>query len=316
MSAGFALAQAAAGMRQVERELRRGRAAKRWATARQTRGQDEGEIHRPLRSDIACSWLCEDCGYLEDEVATECTACSQAAVVDLGNHQVADMLRDADERARFKIPGWVPWVTRPLAMGVGVVFLFGASAWEPGPGTWLLLGLMGLVLVGVLWAALPPHVTRLSRHLRTHRPRRWHLPTTGLNPSPPDAFASVEVTGTLLNAPFSGATCAAYQLGVLFDATGDNHPPQWALAEARSAPLRLGDVELSADQLLCDERLKRVDEEDARAAGFDLDSFLRARGLFSSDGSYVLFEAVLLSGAEVQVEFGAEGIPRASLRTR
>lgn len=312
MSAGFALAQAAAGMRRMERELRRDRAAKRSARPRGARGQDKGDIKRPLRSDIACCWLCADCGYLEDEATTECTACAQGAVVDLGDHQVADLVRDADERARFEIPGWVPWVTRPLCVVVGVAVTLGASAWEPGPDGWFLLG---LVVVGVLWAVLPPHVTRLSHRLRTPRPRRWRLPTAGLNLSPPDAVATVDAMGTLLTAPFSGVECAAYQLGVLFDVPCDNHPPQWALAEARSAPLRLGDVELSVDQLLCDEPLEIVNERDARAAGFDLDSFLRARGLFSSDGSYVLFEAVLLQGSAVRVEFGASGVPRACLRT-
>lgn len=310
MSAGLAIAQALSGMRRMEREMYRGLAAKRAARPTRPEGHEE-RAQAPLRSDIACGWLCTDCGYLADEATTECTACAEEAVVDLGDHQVADLVRDADEHARFEVPGWVPWVTRPLAVVVGVAVALGASVLTPGPDGWFLLI---PVFIGVLWAVLPGPVTRLSYRFKTTRPSRWHLPIAGISFIPPDATATVEAMGALITAPFSGVECAAYQLGVLFDAPGDNRPPQWALAEARSVPLRLGDVELALDQLLLDGNLAIVDEKDARAAGFDLDSFLRARGLFSSDGSYVLFEAVLLPGTPVRVEFDASGIPRACLR--
>ena len=311
MNGGFALAQAAAGMRRMEREMQRSLVSKRAARPPKVRGRGDEGRRPPLRSDVSCSWLCTDCGYLQDEAATECTACSQGVVVDLGDHHVADLVRDAEEHARFAVLPWVPWVTRPLAVVIGVLVAHLASSLAPGPDGWFLLL---PVFVGVLWAVLPRAVTRLSHRLGSSRPRRWYLPIVGLDSSSADVEATVEAIGAVLTAPFSSVECAAYQLGVLFDAPGDNRPPQWALTEARSAPLRLGDVELPTDQLLFDGRLEIVEEEDARAVGFDLDSFLRARGLFSSDGSYVLFEAVLLQGAPVQVEFDASGIPRARLR--
>lgn len=290
------MAQAAAAMARMDREMRRrladSKARRRGMIERHGRA-DPTAAAIPSRSDLACAWICGDCGLLSDASPTHCPACGSLHWLDLGDHAVADGLREVEDAARRKAPDWL---RRSLISGSVVLVLT----------AWLLTGRNHLVLLGGVpvltgfWlVALRPIVWAVLARM-PHQPARWRFPIAGAAAPPAPAAGPAEASGPLLRAPFSRVECLAWRVGVLFDVEGDYRPPQWALAEARSAAMTVAGVTIAKDSVVFEGPLVPLGTDAAQATGLDLSSFLRERGLFAGDGSFLLFEACLEPGTEVE----------------
>ncbi len=106
-----------------------------------------------------------------------------------------------------------------------------------------------------------------------------------------------------LVAPFSGRKCAAYEIAVMFDVSGDARPPEWILAEYASSNLQVGQEKVFGSQVIVDVSLEKVSKETFEASGLDIKTFLRKRGLFLTEGDFQFYETVIEDGQNVIARF-------------
>ncbi|MCP4867164.1 MAG: hypothetical protein GY898_00415 [Proteobacteria bacterium] len=287
------IAHAAAAMARMDREMRR-RLAESKARRRHMKDMHNGRKAGhppapPARSDLACAWMCGTCGLLADSNPKTCPGCQSLYWLDLGDHAVADTVRESEDRARRQAPQWLQ-VCLIAAASAGVLLL------------WLILGrawsvlLVGVPAVTVFWLAGLRSIAWAVAARLPHQPARWRFP---IAPGALPGTGAAEPNGPVLQAPFSGTDCVAWRVGVMFDVEGDYRPPQWALAEARSSAISLDGSPIEADGIVFEGPLRPISLEDAEEAGLNLGAFLRERGLFAGDGSYLLFEACLPAGTAV-----------------
>lgn len=246
-----------------------------------------------------CMNLCGECGYL---CATEppCPSCGQKAWIDLGYTAYAEVLRALEAEARRHPPAGLTWRIRLASLSTGGAIGLGGAAGLALSG--LAFGAPLAVLLGAGAVALTHAVGRhrFARAImaeRVLRPTRWHVP---LPLARPDARPASRTTGAilpngpLLRAPFTGRACAAYDVGVMFDAPGDAWPPIWVLREMHSCALEVEGRTVPADAANLALPLAPVPEPALTAD--EKTRFLRERGLFAADGEFDLFEAIVAPG--------------------
>lgn len=291
------MAAAAQEMARVQRELdgyMRERAAWRAGRISENRTEAKPESH----TESLCYYLCSDCGYLADTSDFACPACGYDNWFDLGSHDIADLLRDREEKQRNKAPAWTQ-----LSLLLVVLGVFGSVVMLIPPSPWL-IGLLALSAFFVIYLGNRPWTVYLLSKVKQTRPYRWRMPMPQ-----PMSNATVEQkisgiasqTGSAYRAPFSGRNCLAYRICVLFDTPKDARPPQWVLQEDVCADFRIGEKLIRGDRVTIKRRLKQIPARQFKAAGLDLQLFLRERGLFLYEGEYSLFEAIVDPSDEVTI---------------
>lgn len=276
------------------------------------------------RVDFDCFHLCAHCGYLSRGAEGVCPACKVETWLDLGDHLVADSVRDEEIRTRRVIPAWIKVglgavLTVTMASVVvclNVLWLYDLGAYA----TWLVgLGAFAVAVVVYLLAVRPLAVLLLRA--RKNKPYRWHLPMPLSDATTPvrTILGTASLTGEPLIAPFSRRGCIAYQACVLFDTPGDARPPEWVIQESFGIDFEVEGDAMDGDHVLVRTPLEEIPLEQAEADGLDLARYLRERGLFVSDGEYELYEAIVVPGERVRVKLLAnppttvvEPIPRGS----
>jgi hypothetical protein len=253
----------------------------------------------PSQEQFECFFLCADCGFLEPENQEVCPGCSQSTWLDLRHHATADQVRDEELAERQRVPWWVKVVT----LATAIVFL-GAATWLSGPTPTS----VSAAAIGVLLVYLAGNRSMACLLVRSidKRPHRWRLPI----PLPArGAQARQRVHGEatradkILQAPFSGRECLAYQVSVLFDAPGDARPPEWVLQEAKGVDFSVNGERIPGVRALVQKPMQLISTDEDKESELKLSRFLRERGLFLSDGEFTLFEATVEPGEEVQVHF-------------
>jgi hypothetical protein len=84
----------------------------------------------------------------------------------------------------------------------------------------------------------------------------------------------------------------------LFDTEGDARPPEWVVSEVASTAFTVGGHALEKDGVMVSVPIAPVELNPERV---DLARYLRERGLFATDGEFLLFEAVVCPGDQVAV---------------
>ncbi len=244
-----------------------------------------------------CMFLCGECGYL---CATDppCPSCGQKAWVDLDYWNHAEALRAREEEERRHPPKRLEWRVRLAALRTGgAIGVAGAAG----------LALAGFATIGVpLVVTLGAGATLLTyafgrRRIgwklmaqRVDRPTRWHVPLPVADPTATPISRVVgpaRPTGPLLRAPFTGRPCVAYDVGVMFDAPGDAWPPIWVLREMHSCPFEIEGRALAAESVSL--ALPSLPVTAPTMTPEQQQRFLRERGLFTADGQFDLFEAIV-----------------------
>lgn len=242
------------------------------------------------REGFSCYLLCGECGYLGD-ARGQCPSCGEQSWIDLANVGMAYRLRELDEARRVRAPRWVRAVAGALAIamaGAVALALFLCMGVIPAALGSLPVGLL------VFFFAQRPLAVLLVR-LQKKRPARWRSPELPRRGRPRELSGRVENEGEPLVAPLSGRACVAYRVAVLFDTPGDARPAEWVLDETRAVDVRVGEERIAGERMLLQNGLEEI-SADALATSFDLETFLRQRGLHLSDGQHWLFECVLEPG--------------------
>ena len=250
------------------------------------------------REPFPCMTLCGDCGYLCAAPPTQCPSCTRKAWIDLGYTAYAEVLRAAETEARRHPPEALKWRIRLASLTTGGAIGLGGVAGVVLSG----LATLGAPLVIALGATAVGFTHVFGRHqlgrsimsAKVTRPMRWHVPLPLAHPKAKPAarvVGPVRPQGALLRAPFSGRMCVGYDIGILFDAPGDAWPPIWVLREMHVAAFEIEGREIAADGASLALPILPVLEP-----AMDHDRqvrFLRERGLFSADGQFDLFEAIV-----------------------
>ncbi|MBK7825623.1 MAG: hypothetical protein IPJ59_10480 [Nannocystis sp.] len=273
----------------------------------------------PAKEAFDCLFLCDHCGYLSD-VEGACPSCTHTAWIDLDNWAHAERLREVEEGARQNPVPEVRWRVRGASLAVGAVLglgcvtglaLAGMVAVEVGSLVGVGAGAMGAgtVLTHALgrrrfgWSLMAKGV---------RNPSRWRVPLPIADPKAGTlrrAAGPALASGPLLQAPFTGRACVAYEVAVLFDHPSDAWPPTWVLREMRSCAFEVDGREVGADRATLGAAVEAVERpvmnEDQKRR------FLRERGLFLADGSFDLYEAIVAPDAycEVLWPLAPEGAP-------
>lgn len=287
---------------------------------RPTEGMVAARDAEPAFESFECLHLCVQCGYLDETGERPCPGCGRQAWVDLRVIPEAEVYRQMERRARQEIPPAIARSGVRLAVAAGVVI--GAAILVVGGvalGRSAIWGYATAALsFGVLtavggWFLFPRLLTWARLRRRPTFPSRWHLPLPL-----PDARAhptetlrgAVEPRGPLLQAPISGTPCVAYEVTVVFDTPGDKRPPMWVLEEERSAPFALQGLEVAANGVTLALKAHLAAREDVSVTDQHVVRFLRKRGLFASEGDYLLYEALVVPGETYQMETYEGTVPR------
>ncbi len=259
-----------------------------------------------------CALLCGACGYLRlpelravphplrvdpdaaAPVSTPCPRCDHPAsgTLDLAEKSLAHAVVDAERHEREHSPQSTdPVVAHTLAglLSAGA----GAAAMVTGIG--LALGAAGLGYAGVALAQAWTHWRRLQH--RRDRPARWCFA------SPPTSTAGI-VEGTAhgeeIVAPLTGRRCLAYEVVVAWADGADDDALSWALVEQRVAPLQVGETHHAPDSVHLALSRQPVDAT-AVSDSASAKMFLRSRGLQTTDGEFLYFEAIVPPRARVRL---------------
>ncbi len=306
-----AIAQAAAYMRQMNRDM------ERRVRARQVQRQVyhkarmkaliDGVSFEPPRSYVSmaeypCFAMCCDCGFLSMEQRGPCPSCDGMDRINLRDDNLAQLQRETEERERHNVPRWV----RISVVGILLCTAALAMVLLYDPLGKLVSLFLPLGFVVYLFTVRPMAwvLQKLQGRLRTARPIRWRLPLS----APPEKNATVSTTVAVPEpqanfvAPFSGVECLGYKLSVRFDADGDLRPPEWILAEEQVADFEIDGHKIVGEKVHIEAPLDAVSPGDCQRPGFSLSAFLRERGLFLHDGQFELYEAVLPLDAPLSIQ--------------
>ena len=320
-----AMADAAKAMRKIQKRI------DRRASKTRRRAMSDGDIvgasgFKPERVEFACAYLCGTCGYLiehpaeaSEEPPASCPACGDEGAVDLAIEPLAERVRQLEADERANAPTWVKQLVGGGTSGLMVALC--ATWFATGHPSYGMATIMAaLFVVPLAYVTLPRAASVWLLSGRTHPPHRWHeplgLPEAGAAPNHTLDRLEARAVDDTLEAPISQRECLAYQVCVLFDVSGDARPPEWALQEQRATHTKLGDaLELDPDELYLESPVELVetlgealdsrldDAEVDSASNYDeLKQFLRQRGLFSTEGEFHLYEAVLEPGDLVHVD--------------
>lgn len=116
-----------------------------------------------------------------------------------------------------------------------------------------------------------------------------------------------------MRAPVSGRECLGYEVTVLFDAPNDLRPPMWVLEEERTVHFTLAGEHAAPDGVTLDLPAQEVANEATGFGNQQVAEFLRKRGLFASEGEYIVFEALIEPGRPYRLELferDVEAVPR------
>jgi hypothetical protein len=248
------------------------------------------------REAFQCMFLCDACGYL-CWTDPPCPACGKKAWIDLGFWNHAEALRSREEEERRHPPERLKWQVRMASLTAGGAIGLGSAAGLALAGVALAAPLVLTIGAG---ATLLTHVfgrRRIGWSIMTRRvnnPTRWHAPLPLAYPKAKpisQRVGPVHATGPLLRAPFSGRPCVAYDVGVVFDTPGDAWPPIWVLREMHSCAFEVQGKSIDAERVSLALPIKPVTEPTITAE--QKTRFLRERGLFTADGQFDLFEAIV-----------------------
>jgi len=287
--------------REIDRQMQR-MAARRAARHDAMRMAHLSPAVHETRAGFPCFCLCPGCGFIDRTEKQTCSACGREGIFNLTDEATAGLVRDQEERERHRSPLWVK-----LALALFLLLLNAfVIAW-----TWDCLYIFGTVLLGspLAYGLLVRPLSVLALRMSPAKPKRWHMPM----PLPGEKAAPLkrirgkaETAGDLLTAPFTGRTCLAYQVSVLFDAPADARPPQWVLMETCGRDFKIGGTAIQGGNVMVRAPVRRVNPEEYEGKGLDLPRFLRERGLFDADGTFEIFEAVVEAEGEVEVSLYGE----------
>jgi hypothetical protein len=174
---------------------------------------------------------------------------------------------------------WLAWLAHGIADGTVVVFILAATALGIGTRT-----------VFALLRQRPRRAPRIA-------PMRWHLALPTATTMRDAAEGPVRARGPLLDAPLSGRSCVAYELGVRADGELDAPAHTWLLLEQRSVAFAVGSRTVPADAVrleLARERLELARFDAARVA-----ELLRMRALAGNHQAWVVTESILVPGTTI-----------------
>lgn len=320
-----AMADAAAAMRRQQRQInRRIRLSRLRAKARRP---VIGSDYEPEETDFACVYLCPSCSYFVPPEKTDgvpeapCVACGETEWFDLSKEPLAGRIRHEEWDRRVEVPWYIT-----QAVGFGSLAVFGVilvGLFAAGIIFHADYSIYACVVAAVALVAVPLAYHRLPRPLavwwlrgRQKMPHRWHvpcpLPQPEHEPTNTDKQLVAQRVDNTIEAPISGRECLAYEICVLFDAVGDARPPEWALQEQRAVTMKLGDeLEVGPEQLYLETPVEQMEfavpedtgdsEESESKYTPGPEQFLRKRGLYIDDGTFLFYEACLQPGDEVDV---------------
>ena len=306
--AGAATAITQPAMNNMYREMARYRRARQaYVNAHRKYNQalfraEGGEQALADKVDFACFHLCSGCGYLADVPSAGCPSCGATSWLDLSSMTVAEQMREMEQSDRHLIPGSVK-----IAVFVGVSILFIVSllvyalvigARDQGFG-WYSFTFF-VVSLALYWVFRRRAAKLYFRLHPRPMPIRWRIPVIPRGAKKERKGIPTTVRGeTSTVAPFSGMPCLGYKISVMFDVHGDARPPEWVLAEMAAVDLSVAGTTVAGSNVLVETPLNPISEEDLSTASFDIDRFLRERGLFLSEGSFRFFESRIENGASV-----------------
>lgn len=209
--------------------------------------------------------------------------------IELGAQLVFDPSHDAVRRAGVVgyallvlLPlAWLAWLTRGLANATVVLMLISATALAIGTRTVL-----------VLLRHRPKRAPRIA-------PMRWHLALPTATAMRDQVEGSARARDRLLEAPLSGRSCLAYEIGVRADADLTAAAHTWLLLEQRSVAFAIGTRTFPADAVRLE--LPRVRVALARLDPARVDAVLRARALTGNRDAWVVTETIVPPGATLTV---------------
>jgi len=288
--------------------------------------------YEPESVGYPCAELCGSCGYFvdidpdpESDVEPTCPACGDQAWVDLEIEPVASAIREMEAEERNEVPTWIKSTVvvatfAAIAAGVGALYAAGVGA-----GSTICAACSALLFVPAAYFGLSKPASVLLLQGRARFPDRWHvpLPLPEEERAPSQTFDRLEARtdDELVTAPISDRECIACQICVLFDASGDARPAEWALEEQSATTLVFdgagpeGELRIGSEELYLETPVEFVhatgedilpvdDDQMPIGAGVDYDTikrFLRERGLFITEGDFHFYEAVLQPGDRVDV---------------
>jgi hypothetical protein len=288
--------------------------------------------YEPESVGYPCAELCGSCGYFvdidpdpESDVEPTCPACGDQAWIDLEIEPVASAIREMEAEERNEVPTWIKSTVvvatfAAIAAGVGALYAAGVGA-----GYTICAACSALLFVPAAYFGLSKPASVLLLQGRARFPDRWHvpLPLPEEERAPSQTFDRLEarIDDELVTAPISDRECIACQICVLFDASGDARPAEWALEEQSATTLVFdgagpeGELRIGPEELYLETPVEFVhatgedilpvdDDQMPIGAGVDYDTikrFLRERGLFITEGDFHFYEAVLQPGDRVDV---------------
>ena len=270
---------------------------------RRAHGHDEtsdGLLHID-REEFECFFLCRVCGYLSQSDVGRCPSCRREAWIDLGDNRVAGTLSELEDQQRREIPGWIKGVVAGIYAALATVLGVVVGVVH-GPQMGVTVGIVSLPVVGLLYLLTLRLWAVVLERLNRKRPTRWRLPLplTDFRGRPDRHTTGLAEGEQQLTAPFTGRPCLGYKTMIKFDVAGDARPPEWVLAEVVSADFAAGGVEVEAERTVIDTEIEMLDEIQLDP-DFDLERFLRQRGLYAYDGDFFLYEARVEPGDPISI---------------
>lgn len=268
--------------------------------------------------------LCVECRHLSPvlsgyrvsgERPRQCESCGELGLIDPTETNAVALLQtmDDDNRLARRSPA-----ARTLArvqsvvglsiasvvlVGMLVAMFFGRGSWtEVTEFLTMITAVVIVIPMGLL--AIRATARHWARTAALPRPGRWALAL------PAAGTLSVETMGTLdcpepLTAPLSGRSCAAYEVGVRYDASTTGALGTWLLLEQASARLVVGGVTFSGDNVFLEwpRSVYTGAVEEPRVV-----EFLRDRGLTATREPLCLFETVIPCDTPVAMCRSSNGV--------